>query len=145
MPCGPRASPGGAPGAAGPGGGPAAPEPLHLGPLRRQSGRGGLGVLKGTQCDCPACRRCRAQISTESFLHLRYQGTDCALMVSAHQHLATAHSPRAGDFGAGFVERYVSSASWEPCLASAGLAARPDGSPGPPGVQVHEGVWLHHP
>ncbi|XP_059984533.1 5-oxoprolinase isoform X1 [Lagenorhynchus albirostris] len=49
----------------------------------------------------------RAQISTESFLHLRYQGTDCALMVSAHQHPATAHSPRAGDFGAGFVERYM--------------------------------------
>uniref|UniRef100_A0A8P0TI97 5-oxoprolinase, ATP-hydrolysing n=1 Tax=Canis lupus familiaris TaxID=9615 RepID=A0A8P0TI97_CANLF len=49
----------------------------------------------------------RSQISTESFLHLRYQGTDCALMVSAHQHPATAHSPRAGDFGAAFVERYM--------------------------------------
>ncbi|XP_057387818.1 5-oxoprolinase isoform X3 [Balaenoptera acutorostrata] len=49
----------------------------------------------------------RAQISTESFLHLRYQGTDCALMVSAHQHPATACSPIAGDFGAGFVERYM--------------------------------------
>lgn len=47
----------------------------------------------------------RSQISTESFLHLRYQGTDCALMVSAHQHPATARSPRAGDFGAAFVER----------------------------------------
>lgn len=49
----------------------------------------------------------RSQISTESFLHLRYQGTDCALMVSAHQHPATACSPRAGDFGAAFVERYL--------------------------------------
>lgn len=49
----------------------------------------------------------RSQVSTESFLHLRYQGTDCALMVSAHQHLATARSPRAGDFGAAFVERYM--------------------------------------
>ncbi|XP_047381473.1 5-oxoprolinase isoform X3 [Sciurus carolinensis] len=49
----------------------------------------------------------RSQISTESFLHLRYQGTDCALMVSAHQHPATARSPRAGDFGAAFVERYL--------------------------------------
>ncbi|GAB1299490.1 5-oxoprolinase [Apodemus speciosus] len=49
----------------------------------------------------------RSQISTESFLHLRYQGTDCALMVSAHQHPATACSPRAGDFGAAFVERYM--------------------------------------
>ncbi|PNI88782.1 hypothetical protein CK820_G0051931, partial [Pan troglodytes] len=49
----------------------------------------------------------RSQISTESFLHLRYRGTDCALMVSAHQHPATARSPRAGDFGAAFVERYM--------------------------------------
>uniref|UniRef100_A0A2K6LU06 5-oxoprolinase, ATP-hydrolysing n=1 Tax=Rhinopithecus bieti TaxID=61621 RepID=A0A2K6LU06_RHIBE len=49
----------------------------------------------------------RSQISTESFLHLRYQGTDCALMVSAHQHPATACSPRAGDFGAAFVGRYM--------------------------------------
>uniref|UniRef100_A0A2K6QGI7 5-oxoprolinase, ATP-hydrolysing n=1 Tax=Rhinopithecus roxellana TaxID=61622 RepID=A0A2K6QGI7_RHIRO len=48
-----------------------------------------------------------SQISTESFLHLRYQGTDCALMVSAHQHPATACSPRAGDFGAAFVGRYM--------------------------------------
>ncbi|KAM6171639.1 5-oxoprolinase isoform 2-T2 [Erethizon dorsatum] len=49
----------------------------------------------------------RSQITTESFLHLRYQGTDCALMVSARQHPATAHSPQAGDFGAAFVERYM--------------------------------------
>uniref|UniRef100_F6XQF8 5-oxoprolinase, ATP-hydrolysing n=1 Tax=Macaca mulatta TaxID=9544 RepID=F6XQF8_MACMU len=49
----------------------------------------------------------RSQISTESFLHLRYRGTDCALMVSAHQHPATARSPRAGDFGAAFVERTI--------------------------------------
>uniref|UniRef100_A0A452V620 5-oxoprolinase, ATP-hydrolysing n=1 Tax=Ursus maritimus TaxID=29073 RepID=A0A452V620_URSMA len=55
----------------------------------------------------------RSQISTESFLHLRYQGTDCALMVSAHRHPATARSPRAGDFGAAFVERYANSVSWE--------------------------------
>lgn len=71
----------------------------------------------------PPC--CRSQISTESFLHLRYQGTDCALMVSAHQHPATAHSPRAGDFGAAFVERYVNSASWEPWWAPANLATLP--------------------
>ena len=62
----------------------------------------------------PTCHHCRSQISTESFLHLRYQGTDCALMVSAHQHPASARSPRAGDFGAAFVERYVTSASQEP-------------------------------
>ncbi|XP_015426864.1 PREDICTED: 5-oxoprolinase, partial [Myotis davidii] len=58
------------------------------------------------QCG-PACAPCRSQIRTEGFLHLRYQGTDCALMVSAHQHPATARSPRAGDFGAAFVERYM--------------------------------------
>lgn len=66
----------------------------------------------------------RSQISTESFLHLRYQGTDCALMVSAHQHPATARSPRAGDFGAAFIERYASCVlgalassllAWPPC------------------------------
>lgn len=69
----------------------------------------------------------RPQISTESFLHLRYQGTDCALMVSAHQHPATARSPRAGDFGAAFVERYANAVSgsagggllaWPPCPES---------------------------
>ncbi|XP_064124272.1 5-oxoprolinase isoform X5 [Loxodonta africana] len=49
----------------------------------------------------------RSQISTENFLHLRYQGTDCALMVSAHQHPATVRSPCSGDFGAAFVERYM--------------------------------------
>uniref|UniRef100_A0A7N5JHP5 5-oxoprolinase, ATP-hydrolysing n=1 Tax=Ailuropoda melanoleuca TaxID=9646 RepID=A0A7N5JHP5_AILME len=49
----------------------------------------------------------RSHISTESFLHLRYQGTDCALMVSAHLHPATARSPRAGDFGAAFVESTI--------------------------------------
>ncbi|XP_012578324.1 PREDICTED: 5-oxoprolinase [Condylura cristata] len=48
-----------------------------------------------------------SQIGTERFLHLRYQGTDCALMVSAQQHPATARSPRAGDFGAAFTERYM--------------------------------------
>lgn len=47
----------------------------------------------------------RSQISTECFLHLRYQGTDCALMVSARHHPATECSPRAGNFGAAFVER----------------------------------------
>lgn len=57
---------------------------------------------------------CRSQVSTERFLHLRYQGTDCALMVSAQQHPATAHSPRAGDFGAAFVERYGSARPGSP-------------------------------
>lgn len=48
---------------------------------------------------------CRSQISTECFLHLRYQGTDCALMVSARHHPATECSPRSGNFGVAFVER----------------------------------------
>lgn len=76
----------------------------------------------------------RSQIHTESFLHLRYQGTDCALMVSAHQHPATARSPRAGDFGAAFVERYTSS---RPGSAGGSLQARPPGpdrSLGPAGA-----------
>ncbi|XP_072458758.1 5-oxoprolinase isoform X2 [Notamacropus eugenii] len=49
----------------------------------------------------------RSQICTERFLHLRYQGTDCAIMVSARRHLPTSHSPREGDFGAAFTERYL--------------------------------------
>lgn len=92
----------------------------------------------------PHCRR--SQISTESFLHLRYQGTDCALMVSAHRHPATARSPRAGDFGAAFVERYANSVSWERWWGACQpghLALRV--LSGPVGIQVHEGVWLRHP
>ncbi|XP_003760578.2 5-oxoprolinase isoform X1 [Sarcophilus harrisii] len=49
----------------------------------------------------------RSQIYTERFLHLRYQGTDCAIMVSARRHPPTSHSPREGDFGAAFTERYL--------------------------------------
>ncbi|XP_027713466.1 5-oxoprolinase isoform X2 [Vombatus ursinus] len=49
----------------------------------------------------------RSQIHTERFLHLRYQGTDCAIMVSARQHPSTSHSPREGDFEAAFTERYL--------------------------------------
>ncbi|KAM9573689.1 5-oxoprolinase isoform 1-T2 [Guaruba guarouba] len=46
------------------------------------------------------------QIHTESFLHLRYEGTDCALMCSAKGHPATAGSCRAGDFLSAFTSRY---------------------------------------
>ncbi|XP_075770829.1 5-oxoprolinase, partial [Pelodiscus sinensis] len=49
----------------------------------------------------------RSQISTEPFLHLRYDHTDCALMCSAKGHPATPDSCRAGDFGSAFSRRYL--------------------------------------
>ncbi|XP_039569288.1 5-oxoprolinase, partial [Passer montanus] len=61
-------------------------------------------------------RRCRdalgaqgfapEQIRTEPFLHLRYEGTDCALMVSAQGHPARPGTCAAGDFLAAFTDRY---------------------------------------
>ncbi|XP_053198378.1 5-oxoprolinase [Scomber japonicus] len=47
------------------------------------------------------------QITTEVFLHLRYKGTDCALMVTAAGHPSNAQSCRAGDFRSAFTERYL--------------------------------------
>ncbi|KAJ8387190.1 hypothetical protein AAFF_G00160020 [Aldrovandia affinis] len=47
------------------------------------------------------------QISTEVFLHLRYEGTDCALMVTAASHPGNAHSCRSGDFRTAFTKRYL--------------------------------------
>ncbi|XP_029442000.1 5-oxoprolinase [Rhinatrema bivittatum] len=49
----------------------------------------------------------RSQIDTEAFLHLRYEGTDCALMCSARGHPATGDSCRAGDFKEAFTTRYL--------------------------------------
>ncbi|XP_071659812.1 5-oxoprolinase [Patagioenas fasciata] len=46
------------------------------------------------------------QIRTEGFLHLRYEGTDCALMCSAKGHPPSHRSCRAGDFLAAFTTRY---------------------------------------
>ena len=61
------------------------------------------------------------QIHTEAYLHLRYEGTDCALMCSPaeeeeqnqqqqqqqrHSSSAAAASPRHGDFRAAFLRRY---------------------------------------
>lgn len=47
------------------------------------------------------------QLHTEPFLHLRYEGTDTALMCSASYdntvHCSTAH----GDFLSGFLARFV--------------------------------------
>ncbi|XP_054840550.1 5-oxoprolinase [Eublepharis macularius] len=48
----------------------------------------------------------RSQISTEAFLHLRYERTDCALMCSAKGYPATPTSCRSGNFGASFAARY---------------------------------------
>lgn len=49
----------------------------------------------------------RSQIDTESFLHLRYERTDCALMCSARGHPAHPDSCRAGDFKEAFTTRYM--------------------------------------
>uniref|UniRef100_A0A1A8MXN4 5-oxoprolinase, ATP-hydrolysing n=3 Tax=Nothobranchius TaxID=28779 RepID=A0A1A8MXN4_9TELE len=46
------------------------------------------------------------QITTEIFLHLRYEGTDCALMVTADGYPGNPQSCRAGDFRAAFTKRY---------------------------------------
>ncbi|KAK7474011.1 hypothetical protein BaRGS_00034721 [Batillaria attramentaria] len=48
----------------------------------------------------------RDRIDTHVFLHLRYHGTDCALMVAAENFPATATTSRHGDFMAAFLERY---------------------------------------
>ncbi|KAL7990205.1 hypothetical protein Chor_010559 [Crotalus horridus] len=48
----------------------------------------------------------RSQITTEAFLHLRYERTDCALMCSAKGHPAHTDSCSRGDFGAAFASRY---------------------------------------
>lgn len=49
------------------------------------------------------------QISTEAFLHMRYSGTDCALMCTADPQKDTKEGEtcRHGDFGQAFKERYV--------------------------------------
>ncbi|XP_029101963.1 5-oxoprolinase isoform X2 [Scleropages formosus] len=48
-----------------------------------------------------------AQVSMEVFLHLRYEGTDCALMVTAEGHPSDARSCRTGDFRTAFTQRYL--------------------------------------
>uniref|UniRef100_A0A4W3GQN2 5-oxoprolinase, ATP-hydrolysing n=2 Tax=Callorhinchus milii TaxID=7868 RepID=A0A4W3GQN2_CALMI len=50
----------------------------------------------------------RSDISTETFLHLRYERTDCALMCSAHGFPANAQNCRHGDFRTAFTSRYLS-------------------------------------
>ncbi|XP_031440117.1 5-oxoprolinase [Clupea harengus] len=48
-----------------------------------------------------------SQIQTEVFLHLRYEGTDCALMVTATGYPGNPQSCRAGDFRSAFTKRYL--------------------------------------
>lgn len=46
------------------------------------------------------------QIVTEPFLHLRYQGTDCALMCSPAESVQM-DAPKHGDFKQNFLKRLV--------------------------------------
>lgn len=46
------------------------------------------------------------QLHTEPFLHLRYDGTDCALMCAASNHGSNSSSTVHGDFLSGFLARY---------------------------------------
>nr|XP_015209776.1 PREDICTED: 5-oxoprolinase isoform X1 [Lepisosteus oculatus] len=48
-----------------------------------------------------------SQISTEVFLHLRYERTDCALMVSSCGYPGNSQSCRSGDFLTAFTDRYL--------------------------------------
>lgn len=47
-----------------------------------------------------------SQIVVEPYLHLRYAGTDCALMVSPSS--KESQTMKHGDFYAAFVDRFVS-------------------------------------
>uniref|UniRef100_A0A8C2ZQS6 5-oxoprolinase, ATP-hydrolysing n=1 Tax=Cyclopterus lumpus TaxID=8103 RepID=A0A8C2ZQS6_CYCLU len=61
------------------------------------------------RCHDTLCARgfTSSQITTEIFLHLRYKGTDCALMVTAAGYPTNAESCLAGDFRSAFTKRYL--------------------------------------
>ncbi|CAM9131427.1 unnamed protein product [Bubo scandiacus] len=69
------------------------------------------GRIAALQRECRDALRAQGfageQIRTEAFLHLRYEGTDCALMCSAKGHPPTPGSCRAGDFLTAFTSRYL--------------------------------------
>lgn len=46
-----------------------------------------------------------SQIKTEPFLHLRYEGTDCALMCTPANQSSASTTTRHGDFLITFLER----------------------------------------
>lgn len=50
----------------------------------------------------------KSDIVLEPYLHMRYDGTDCALMSSPHHVEDEVTVPKHGDFMASFVERYKS-------------------------------------
>lgn len=47
------------------------------------------------------------QLQTEPFLHLRYDGTDCALMCSANKKNSISSDMVHGDFLNGFLTRHI--------------------------------------
>ncbi|KAF7274470.1 hypothetical protein GWI33_012878, partial [Rhynchophorus ferrugineus] len=49
-----------------------------------------------------------SNIVLEPYLHMRYDGTDCALMCVPRTRSGTGHQPRHGDFHTTFIERYKS-------------------------------------
>ncbi|KAF3703507.1 5-oxoprolinase [Channa argus] len=61
------------------------------------------------QCHDTLCARgfTSSQITTEAFLHMRYEGTDCALMVTATGYPSNPQSCQAGDFQRAFTNRYL--------------------------------------
>lgn len=61
------------------------------------------------RCHDTLCARgfTSGQITTEVFLHMRYEGTDCALMVTAAGFCSNTQSCKAGDFCNAFTKRYL--------------------------------------
>ncbi|KAA8580847.1 hypothetical protein FQN60_013805 [Etheostoma spectabile] len=61
------------------------------------------------RCHDTLCARgfTSGQITTEVFLHLRYKGTDCALMVTASGYPSNTQTCQAGDFRSAFTTRYL--------------------------------------
>ncbi|KAF5895808.1 5-oxoprolinase, partial [Clarias magur] len=61
------------------------------------------------RCQDTLCTRgfSRSQISTEPFLHMRYEGTDCALMISGNEAPPRGQSCSSGDFRTAFTARYM--------------------------------------
>ncbi|KAK3559078.1 hypothetical protein QTP86_002994 [Hemibagrus guttatus] len=56
---------------------------------------------------CSVYSTVSSQISMEVFLHMRYKGTDCSLMISASDAPAHAQSCFSGDFRTAFTTRYM--------------------------------------
>ncbi|KAM9774573.1 5-oxoprolinase [Syngnathus typhle] len=84
-------------------------------PCSLQYERGSFGELDrrvellSKRCHDTLCARGfnSGQITTEVFLHLRYEGTDCALMVTAAGFPGNEQTCQAGDFRRAFTQRYL--------------------------------------